>query len=159
MIIILNGSINSGKSTVAKILQEKTPHTAYVEVDELRRFIDWMDGEKAYPLSVENALLVTKNFVKKDLNVVFTYIIGEDDYKIVQEMLKDVSTNVFIFTFSSDINHTLTNRGSRELTEQELKRIQYHYDIGINNPSFGQIIDNTHQTPKETAEIILKAIF
>jgi len=159
MIIILNVSINSGKSTVAKILQEKTPHTAYVEVDELRRFIDWMDGEKAYPLSVENALLVTKNFVKKDLNVVFTYIIGEDDYKIVQEMLKDVSTNVFIFTFSSDINHTLTNRGSRELTEQELKRIQYHYDIGINNPSFGQIIDNTHQTPKETAEIILKAIF
>jgi len=159
MIIILNVSINSGKSTVAKILQEKTPHTAYVEVDELRRFIDWMDGEKAYPLSVENALLVTKNFVKKDLNVVFTYIIGEDDYKIVQEMLKDVSTNVFIFTFSPDINHTLTNRGSRELTEQELKRIQYHYDIGINNPSFGQIIDNTHQTPKETAEIILKAIF
>ena len=159
MIIILNVSINSGKSTVAKILQEKIPHTAYVEVDELRRFIDWMDGEKAYPLSVENALLVTKNFVKKDLNVVFTYIIGEDDYKIVQEMLKDVSTNVFIFTFSPDINHTLTNRGSRELTEQELKRIQYHYDIGINNPSFGQIIDNTHQTPKETAEIILKAIF
>jgi len=73
MIIILNGSINSGKTTVAKILWKKIPDTAFIEVDKLREFIDWMDGDKAFPLSIENAILIMKNFVEKGLNVIFTY--------------------------------------------------------------------------------------
>ncbi len=40
MIIFINGSINAGKTTIAKILAEKIPQTANVEIDELRNFID-----------------------------------------------------------------------------------------------------------------------
>lgn len=61
MIIFLNGSKNSGKSTVAKILQDKLPNTAHVEVDNLRDFISWRSGDLgAYSLSIENAVLITK---------------------------------------------------------------------------------------------------
>ena len=88
MIIILNGSKNSGKTTVAKILQNKIPNTAHVEVDNLRDFISWMDGELgAYSLSIENAVLITKNFVKHGLNVVFTYLLEESDYKNIMEFM------------------------------------------------------------------------
>ena len=160
MIIILNGPRNSGKSTVARILQKKIPNTAHVEVDNLRDFVSWMDGERgAYSLSIENAVLITKNFVKHGLNVVFTYLLDKSDYKNVMEMLEGVDTKIYVFTLNPDINVVLTNRGNRELSNEEQKRIQYHYKIGINKPSFGQIIDNTKQTPKETADTILETVF
>ncbi len=41
MIIFINGPINSGKTTVAKILSSKIPNTVNVEIDNLHEFIDW----------------------------------------------------------------------------------------------------------------------
>lgn len=158
MIIILNGSINSGKTTIAKILWNKIPNTAFIEIDKLREFVDWMPGEKAFPLSIENAVLIMKNFVKKELNVIFTYPLSEKNYEFIMDELKNVNTKIHIFTFSPDLKKTLTNRGTRELTEWEIKRIKYHYDIGINKPSFGKIINNTNQTPEETANEVLTYI-
>jgi hypothetical protein len=51
----------------------------------------------------------------------------------------------------------LSNRG-RELTDWEKQRIKHHYQIKINNPGFGIVINNSHQTPEETAEEILRYI-
>ncbi len=158
MIIILNGPINSGKTTVAKILWNKIPNTAHIEVDKLREFIEWMPGEKAFPLSIENAVLVTKNFIKKGLNVIFTYPLDKEDYQSIIDCLKDYSTKIYTFTFNPNINKTLTDRGNRELTEKERNRIKYHYQIGLNKPSFGIVIDNTNQTPEETAEYIFNKV-
>jgi len=42
MIIFINGSINAGKSTVAKMLAEKIPNTALVEIDVFHEMIEWM---------------------------------------------------------------------------------------------------------------------
>lgn len=159
MIIILNGPRNSGKSTVAKILQNNIPNTAHIEVDNLRDFVSWMDGEAgAYSLSIENAVLITKNFVKHGLNVVFTYLLEKNDYKNIMEMLGGVDTKIYVFTLNPDISVVLANRGNRELSSKEQERIRYHYKIGTNKPSFGQIIDNTKQTPEETADKILEAV-
>jgi hypothetical protein len=44
------------------------------------------------------------------------------------------------------------------LDEWEKERIKYHYKININNPGFGNVIDNSNQTPEETANQILKLI-
>ncbi|EKE00070.1 MAG: hypothetical protein ACD_22C00097G0001 [uncultured bacterium] len=159
MIIILNGSKNSGKTTIAKILQNKIPNTAHIEVDNLRDFVGWMDGEAgAYSLSIENAALITKNFVKHGLNVIFTYLLEEDDYNNTIQMLSAIDTKIYFFTLNPDISVVLTNRGNRELSSKEQERIRHHYKIGTNKPSFGQIIDNTNQTAEETANTILEAI-
>ncbi len=52
----------------------------------------------------------------------------------------------------------LTNRGTRELTEWERRRIPELYAEGIPSPVFGVIIDNAHQTPEETAHQILSSL-
>ena len=75
MIIFLNGSINSGKSTIAKLLAEKLGNSAIVEIDSLREFIDWMPLDKSIPINLENAVAVTKVFVKNNLNVIIPYIL------------------------------------------------------------------------------------
>lgn len=157
MIIILNGSINSGKSTVAKILWKKIPNTAHIEVDKLRKFIDWMPLKDSIPINLENTISLIKNFSKKDLNVVVTYPLSQKNYEYLIENLKDMK-NIYTFTLNPELEKIITNRGARELDEWEKERIKHHYNIGINNPSFGITIDNTDQSPERTVEIILNYI-
>lgn len=158
MIVFLNGSINAGKSTVAKILAKKLPGAALLEIDAFHEMIEWMPIDKAVPINLENALSVTKNFVKREINVIVPYPLSQKNYDFMLSGLKDIKTDIHVFTLAPKIEKVLENRGTRELDEQEKERIKYHYDIGIPNPTFGEIIDNSDQTPQETTDYILSKI-
>lgn len=158
MIIFINGSINAGKSTVAKILAQKLEKTALLEIDALREMIDWMPIDQAVPINLENAISVIKNFAKNDLNVVVPYPLSQKNYEYVVESLKDMDTEKHFFTLAPSLEKAVTNRGTRELDDWERDRIAHHYNIGIHNPNFGEIIDNSEQTPEETTGIILSQI-
>lgn len=158
MIIFLNGSVNAGKSTVAKILAKKLSNVALVEIDSLREMIEWMPIDEAVPINLENAILVIRNFVKRNLNVIVPYPLSQNNYNYVVNELKDIDTKIYFFTLAPKLEKILTNRGERELNDWERERIKYHYNIGINNPPFGIIIDNTDQKSEETAEEILKKV-
>ena len=158
MIIFINGSINSGKSTIAKLLIKDLPNTALLEIDSLREMIDWMPIDQAVPINLENAVSVIKNFVSRNLNVIVPYPLSQKNYDYMISNLNDLNTKIFVFTLSPKLEKVLTNRGTRELDDWEISRIKHHYDIGINNPSFGEIIDNSDQDPQETVEYILSKI-
>lgn len=158
MIILLNGSINSGKSTVARQLVQLLPRTAHVEVDSLREFIEWMPLAESIPLNLQNAVAVTRIFVAYGLNVVLSYPLSQEDYDYLRGELKPLFVPIFCVTLNPDLAVALTNRGTRELTEREVGKIPRHYAGGINNPPFGIVIDNTHQTPDETARQILEQV-
>jgi cytidylate kinase len=158
MIIFLNGSINAGKSTVAKILAKKLSDVALLEIDALRDMIEWMPIDQAVPINLENTISVIKNFSKRNLNVIVPYPLSQKNYDYMIENLKDLETKIYFFTLAPKIEKTLTNRGTRELDDWERARIKHHYDIGITNPTFGEIIDNSEQTPEETAGYILTKI-
>jgi hypothetical protein len=117
--------------------------------------ISWMPIEQAVPLNLENAISVIKNFSKKGLNVIVPYPLSNKNYDYVANSLTGVDTKIYFFTLAPKIEKALTNRGARELNDWERERIRHHYKIGIHNPGFGEIIDNTDQTPEETAELIL----
>lgn len=158
MIIFINGSINAGKTTIAKILANKLSNSALLEIDVFHTMIEWMPIDQAVPINLENAISVIKNFSNRGLNVIVPYPVSQKNYDYIMNCLKDIDTNIYFFTLSPKIEKTLTNRGTRELNDWERERIKHHYDIGINSPSFGEIIDNSEQTPEETTEIILSKI-
>lgn len=158
MIIFINGPINSGKSTVAKILEKKLPDAALVEIDALRDMIRWMPIDRAVPINLENAVSVIKNFSKRGLNVIVPYPLSQKNYEYVMAELKDIGVKIHVFTLSPKIEKALTNRGSRELNDWERERIKHHYDIGIHSPSFGEVVDNSDQKPEETANYIFKKL-
>ena len=155
MIIFINGSINAGKTTVAKILAKKIPKTANIEIDKLRDFIDWLEIDKAIPINLENAVLIIKNFAEHGYNVVVPYPLSQNNYEYLSHELGNFSEQLYFFTLSPDIKKVQMSTKNRKISQWEHDRIQHHYDIGINNPSFGKIIDNTKQTPEETANEIL----
>ncbi len=158
MIIFLNGSINSGKSTVAKLLAKEMPNTAIVEVDALREMIEWMPIDKAVSINLENAIAVIRNFTKHGISCIVPYPLSQKNYEFVTGSLSDLGVPMFFFTLAPSLEKALSDRGKRKLDERERERIKYHYDIKIYAPSFGTIIDNSDQTPKETTKIILKDI-
>ncbi|MFZ2500701.1 MAG: hypothetical protein WAW90_01805 [Minisyncoccia bacterium] len=158
MIIFLNGSINAGKSTVAKLLTKELPNTALVEIDAFHEMIDWMPIDQSIPLNLENAVSVITNFAKRNLNVIIPYPLSQKNYDFLMENLKDLNVDIRVFTLAPQLEKVLTNRGARELSDLEKERIQHHYDIGIPSPTFGEVIDNTGQTPGETAEYILTRV-
>lgn len=158
MIIFLNGSINAGKSTVANILTKEIENTALLEIDVFHEMIEWMPIDKAVSINLENALSVIRNFVKRDINVIVPYPLSQKNYDFMMSGLKDLETDIHIFTLAPNLENVLENRGTRELTEQEKERIKHHYNIGIPNSTFGKIIDNSEQTPQETADYILDKI-
>jgi len=158
MIIFLNGSINAGKSTIAKLLVKELPNTALLEIDTLRDMIEWMPIDQSVPINLENAVLVIRNFVKRELNVIVPYPLSKTNYDYVTAELKDLDTKIYFFTLAPKIEKVLANRGTRELDDWDRERIKHHYNIGIPNPSFGEIIDNSEQSPEETAKIIINKI-
>ncbi|MCR4334773.1 MAG: hypothetical protein NUV47_03560 [Patescibacteria group bacterium] len=158
MIIFLNGSINAGKSTVAKILAKNMPNTALLEIDVFHEMIEWMPIDQAVPLNLENAVSVISNFVRKGLNVIVPYPLSQKNYEFMLENLKVLDTKIYFFTLVPKIEVALTNRGNRKLNDWERERIKHHYNIGITNPTFGEIINNEKQTSEETAKYILNKI-
>ncbi len=158
MIIFLNGPINAGKSTVAKLLAEKIPNSAIVEIDALRDMIPWMPIDQAVPINLENAAAVIRNFTKYSISCIVPYPLSEKNCAYMTRALADIETPIHYFTLAPSIETALSGRGSRKLDDAERERIKYHYSIGIHAPSFGTIIDNSNQTPEETAREILEKI-
>ena len=154
MIIFLSGSINSGKTTIAKLLVKAIPKTAHLEVDNLRAMVDWMPLEESIPLNLKNTLSLTINFLKEEMNVIISYPLSRDEYEFFNKHLP-ADVQRFFFTLNPRIDHALSNRGSRELTDWEIERIKHHYTMGVNDPGFGITIDNTMQSPEETLSDIL----
>ena len=157
MIIFINGSINSGKSTISKLLQKDLENTAIVEIDTLRAFIEWMPLKEAIPINLKNTVSVIKNFISKEMNVIVPYPLSKENHQYFMKNLESL-TKLYFVTLSPDIVNVLKNKGNRSLDDWEVNRIKYHYKIGINNPDFGKIIDNSNQTPEETTEIISEYI-
>jgi energy-coupling factor transporter ATP-binding protein EcfA2 len=156
MIIIINGPINSGKTTVAKALTRLIPNTAHVEVDSLREFIDSIPLQDAIPICLENAISVTNNLSNRGFNVVITYPLATQEHEYLVGGLN--VSNICSFTLSPMVEVALTNRGARELTSWEKKRIKEHYDSEIGNPTFGIVIDNTNQKQEGTAAVIMEYV-
>ena len=158
MIILINGSINSGKSTVAQLLSERLEQTAVIEVDALRGFIQWMPLVPSIPINLEGACLLAQNFVSKGLHVIIPYPLSEENYTYMHKTLSPLPTELYVCTLNPALDVITTNRGSRELSTWERQRINYHYEQGLNTPAFGFIIDNTFQTPQETAEELYRTL-
>ncbi|MFA6076952.1 MAG: hypothetical protein WC735_02650 [Candidatus Paceibacterota bacterium] len=155
MIIFINGSINSGKTTVSKLLVSHFPKTALIELDDIRDMFSWMPLEEAIPITINLGINLIKDFVKKNMSVIVSYPLSQKNYDYITNKLKDTEVKKYFFTLAPKLEKILTNRGTRKLTKWEEERIKHHYDIGIHNPSFGIVIDNTDQTPEETTKEIL----
>lgn len=159
MIIFVNGTINAGKSTVAKMLAERLGKTALVEIDKLREFVEWMPIKEAVPISLENAVSVVGNFAKRGIDCVVPYPLSEENYLYLVDKLRDYGKDLVVVTLVPGKEVVLQNRGGRELNSWEKERVEYHYGkMGIVKFGYGKVVDNSDQTPEETVDEVFEYV-
>ena len=158
-VINIGGPINSGKTTTSKILAASLPNSIFIEVDDLTPDEEkgdghgWMENLRRFYIALDKH--VQEN--KYDY-VMFAYPMYPETHDRITEIIKD-KAELVIVTLNPSMDKCLTNRGTRELNEWEMGRIKEMYNEGVS--SFHKsdlIIDNTNQTPGETAEVIMDYI-
>ena len=160
LILNINGPMNSGKSTVSKILVKLLPNATFIEVDEL------MSDEEQEKLGLSlqqgwrerhkrlNAKLLELKMSREFKTVIFAYPIADNTY-LDWKALEDEEIHFLNITLAPSLEKCLKNRGTRELTDWERNRIQEMYEEGYQNRPYSDfIINNDNQTPEETVEII-----
>lgn len=160
-ILNINGPINSGKTTISKLLQKKLPKSFFIEVDELLSD----DEQKKLSLSREEGwterlqrldkIVVQEKKLLRYEYIVFAYPMTEKTYH--QWMLwEDNSTRFINITLAPNMYVCLQNRGTRQLSETEKARIKQMYLEGYHCSKYANlIINNGEQTPEETVKEVL----
>ena len=144
--ILISGSINSGKSTVAKILGKESK-MAVIELDTLSTFIeDFLSFEEYLKLNWEIIPEIVKFYNSKNILVICVYPILEKTFNQHKIFLE----NFQIFTLDPGLEVALSDRGERKLNQGERERIKYHYENNIHNNSFASTINSANITPEDT---------
>ena len=160
-IININGPINSGKTTISKLLKEKLPFCLFIEVDELLS----NDEQKKLQLTREegwaerlkrlNQIILDEKKIQRYENIVFAYPMSIKTYH-QWKLWEDENTKFINITLAPKLDICLQSRGERKLSAQEKERIKQMYKEGYNRPKFSDlVIDNSTHTPTETLENIL----
>ena len=156
MIILLNGCINAGKSTVAQALVRLLKDAAHIELDDLRDCMPALPFEgRAFAITLEAAVALARVFVAHGLDCVLTWPLGQSQYDFLVAELRPLGRSIHAFTLDTDLDVLLTNRGGRELTDRERHRIREQHADGRHKPAFGTIIHNTQWPAERTAQHIL----
>lgn len=160
IILNVNGPINSGKTTVSRLLVRMLHNAKFIEVDDLLSD----DEETKLGLAREQGwaerlnrldkIVATQKKTKQYETIIFAYPMTDNLYRRWSKY-NDATTRLICVTLSPSLERCLTNRGTRELTAWETGRIREMYATGYTNPTGADlVICNDNQTPQQTAQQI-----
>ena len=158
LILNINGPINSGKSTVSKLLVQMLPHAVFIEVDDLlsdaeeqKLGLTMQDGW-AERLNRLDKIIFDQKTQHRYETIIFAYPMTDNLYRRWSTHV-DKNTRFIAITLAPSLEKCLTNRGTRKLTDWEMGRIKEMYSENYHKPTNANlIINNDGQTPHQTAQ-------
>ncbi len=158
--LFINGNMNSGKTTIGKLLEEKVSNSVFIDVDYIIKNYSFYEDSLTFPEYAElrfNKMLDYIKNIKDNKFYIFGYLFFEYRYKKLIDLLGE---NKFLFvTLSPPLDFLLKNKETRELKNIEKSKIEAFHKLGIHNfPNHGVSIDNSSYSPQETADRIKKML-
>jgi len=154
-LILLNGAMNAGKTTVGRRLQELCDNIAFVELDDLHGFVPWMEIERAVPINIINGLKVTETFINEGIDVLFAYPLSDGDFEYIKTLIT-FDCEIIPITLKCDVAINTTNRGTRVLDEEQKERVKWMHENGLAEPSFSRVVENSNLSVEETVEEVVR---
>lgn len=161
LLVNINGPINSGKTTVCKILEKKLENCLFIEVDNLLSddeqktlCYDFYQGISERLSRLDHK--IKENIEQQKIKVLlFAYPLSDKNY-LGWKAFENEETKLICITLSPPLEVCLKNRGERTLEEREILRIKEMHTKNYNVPKGSNlIINNAEQTPQKTAQIIM----
>jgi hypothetical protein len=139
-VIHINGPINSGKSTLGRVLADSLPEASFTDGDD-------HDAPNDAPLSVrvETALrrIKMKIAAGQGRYLVVAYPLDNADYERLKAATDRRGARFLVLTLAPPLEVALTNRGQRALSSEEKHRIIEMYDEGYHARPFSDLILDT----------------
>ncbi len=152
---MINGPINVGKSTVARLLAQKFPGGIYVDGDDLAA--GGMPLEEKIPVVLDG--IVDAARAARGRHLFVAYPLRIEDWRRLERALGSIGVEAICVTLAPPIAVALSDRPGRSLSEKERRRIREMYDEGYHQRAFSRaIFDNGEETPEQTAERIVEAL-
>lgn len=159
-IIVLRGNSGSGKSSVARKLQELiTPHPVLIEHDHFRRKV-LKEKESENVINPELMLLTVKFALEKGKDVIIEGILRTDYYREFFEKLREIHpTENYYFYFDIPFDETLrrhnTKSNAHEFGEKEMREWYRKEDLlGYSN----EVVIDEHRTHDQTVRMVMNTI-
>lgn len=158
--LFINGNMNSGKTTIGKLLKKEIPNSVFIDVDYIAKDYSFYKKYLTFLEYTElrfNIMLDYIKNIKDDKFYIFSYLFFEYRYKKLTDLLGQ--KNFLFVTLSPPLDFLLKNKGSRKLKSIEKLKIRHFYKLGIHNfPNHGISIDNSLYSLPETVERIKRML-
>lgn len=159
-LITISGAPHAGKTTVADVIVQKRPNTILIELDKIRHV--YRQSSRAPWYLLEDAICLMDLWFRRDQDVVLLGPFWKRGYEdLIARAKRDLNSwdiSYDHFTLAPPIEVLLGERRCNFPEGDSSPLIRDFYARDIHRPDFGLIIDNSDQTPEETAAIIMGSI-
>ena len=163
-LILIDGPMGSGKTTVSKILHSKLKRTSYIGLDRIKRYIsDFRRNPTDNEISRNVVLVMTGEYLKQGISVIVEQGMREEYIRLLKKVAKKHKAKCFIYQLDAP---------KKLLQERVLKRtkllkkpiisksrIERKYKIYLNS-KYGHttIFDSEKLSSESIANKILKEV-
>ena len=149
-LLLIDGPMGSGKTTVAKILHGRLKRTAYLGLDRVKSIIsDFKRNPFDNEISRNVELAMTKEYLKQGINVIVEQGMTLRHIKAFKKIAKKYNANLFIYQLDAP-KKLLTERVfERAKLKGKFKpskaRVERNYKIHLKNKDKGAVVFDTEK--------------
>lgn len=163
-LLIIDGPMGAGKTTVAKILHEKIKHTAHIGLDRIKWIVS---GFQRTPMQNEMTrsvvLEMTKEYLHQGVNVIVEQGMKTEQLAIYKKLARKNKAGYLVIRLNASkevlferVRQRLPSPGKPKVSNARILR---NYRVHLaNKHSEGFEIDTEKKTPKEIANYIFKEL-
>lgn len=151
LVIVLNGSVNSGKTTTGRALAEMLPGAVFIDGDD-----HGVPSSVPFDEMIELSLdwLVTKIVEATASILVIARPLRDSDFARLQSVAKTCGAELVVVTLAPPLIIAGADRGDRKLDAWERNRVPEMYAEGYANRGFSDLVITKMVSPEMTAREI-----
>ena len=163
-LLLIDGPMGAGKTTVAKILHTKLKRTAYLGLDRIKWYIsDFKRKPKDNDISRNILLVMIKEYLRQGINVLLDQQMKESEIEYFKKIVKKYNADIFIYQLDAPKN-LLTKRvfeRTKLLNKPKSSKTQIEskYKIHFKNKFKKAIVlDSGNLIPEQIADLIFREV-
>jgi len=161
-VIILEGPMGAGKTTISSLLHARLPRTALLGMDKIKWFLSDFQRDKDYDIISKAMLAMGKSFLEQGCNLLIEQAFWKKEYaQPYIDMADESKADLHFYKLEAPIE-VLTERAkirpntpgkplvTKERIEENLKKWQE------NRYDFGKVLDTMKYSPEEIVGLIIQ---